>query len=245
MLDEITIVLVSCIITLLIVTLYVIFRLNEPLDLPSNRLVVPKHPSIWEDSCDVTEAPYPELVSKFRTGDLLAVSYNSIRGKLVRIFTGSMWTHVGMIYRTPESVCVIEIARYPERSGILKTPIDYWLDWNEDRVFAWKPYTGPDLPGSEIERIFNAIHPGEADMFLGSWARAMFKQSYHPQPGKKKFYCSELVSYFMQELGMMQRIHLPSGYPPKELLFGRPPFRRGYTYDPPILLTLESETKFD
>jgi hypothetical protein len=230
--DEIAITFVACILTLLIVTLYVLFRLNEPMDLPANKLIISKEPSSSGKGIS-----YDDLISRFRTGDLLAVSYNSFRGKLVRIFTGSMWTHIGMIYRTPDFIGVLEMARYPERKGILKTPIHFWLDWNEDRIFAWKPYTGPEICTDHIDDIFNAIQPGEADMFVGSWLRAMIKQSYRPQPKKKKFYCSELVSYFLQELGMMEKIHLPSGYPPKELLFGHPPFRSGYTYAAPILLT--------
>jgi hypothetical protein len=244
--DEFAITLVACLITLLIVTLYVIFRLNEPLDMPAKRLSL----TLSRGTTGMTGipggtgmselTPDSDVLNRFRTGDLLAVSYNSIRGKLVRIFTGSMWTHIGMVYRTPESVCVIEMARYPHRQGIIKTPIDYWFDWNEDRVLAWKPYTGPDLPNEAIERIYNDIHPGDVDMFIGSWLRAMIKQPYHRQLGKKKFYCSELVSHFLQELGILERIYLPSGYPPKELLFGRPAFRPGYTYDEPIMLSLDS-----
>lgn len=231
--NDIAITIVACLITLLIVTLYVLFRLNEPLDMPAKRLTLTQSPT-----SDPVTTTYSTLLTKFRTGDLLAVSYNSIRGKLVRIFTGSMWTHIGIVYRTPDSISVIEMARYPHRHGLLKTPIDYWFDWNEDRVLAWKPYTGPEINSSEIERLVQSIQPGEVDMFAGSWLRAMIKQPYRPQIGKTKFYCSELVSHFLQELGIMERIHLPSGYPPKELLFGTPPFRRGYTYAEPIMLTL-------
>jgi hypothetical protein len=237
--DEFAITFVACLITLLIVTLYVLFRLNEPLDMPVNRLILTRD-TTGTATGTAQLTPQSTVLTRLRTGDLLAVSYNSIRGKLVRIFTGSMWTHIGMVYRTPESICVIEMARYPHRSGIIKTPIDYWLDWNEDRVLAWKPYTGPEIPSQDIERIYEAIHPGDVDMFMGSWLRAMIKQPYRPQIGKKKFYCSELVSHFLQELGILERIYLPSGYPPKELLFGQPALRPGYTYAEPIMLTLDS-----
>ena len=82
-----------------------------------------------------------EVRGQFKTGDLLGISYVTIHGKLVKIFTGSMWTHLGMVVINNNKKYVIEIARYNSViHGVIIKPLDDWLDWNEGRTMAWRPY---------------------------------------------------------------------------------------------------------
>lgn len=244
--DDLVTIIVSCLITLLIISLYVMYRINEPLDLPKSTIEVPYETDRrlnLEDSVnpDILQK-WSFILNKFETGDLLAVSYNSFRGRLVRIFTGSMWTHVGMIYRchTDNTLYVIEAARYEDKSGVVVTPIEKWLDWNDDRIFAWMPHRGTLIQDQDVERVFNSVQHSEVDLFVGSWLRAMIKQKYKPQPEKKYFYCSELVIHFLQELNVVDKIYLPSGYPPKEILFGKLPLINGHSFEEPKLLTMKT-----
>lgn len=233
--DEIQIIIISCLITLLIVFIYILFRLNEPLDLPKSKIYVNKTSNLRLESDFILDP----IIKQFNTGDILMVSYNSFRGRLVRVFTGSMWTHVGMIYKKENGeLFVIESSQYEDVSGVVKTPIHKWLDWNENRILAWLHHKGPKIKDKDIEDIFEKVRDAKVDLFVGSWLRAVIKQKYYPQPNKNKFFCSELVTHFLQELNIIQKIYLPSGYPPKEILFGKLPLINGHNFDEPKLLLM-------
>lgn len=46
--------------------------------------------------------PYPLLREQLKTGDLILFSGRTLAGRLVRGFTGSCWSHVGLVVRLPE-----------------------------------------------------------------------------------------------------------------------------------------------
>ena len=44
--------------------------------------------------------------SKFldlENGDLIFTSYNNVLGKIVKVWSGSKWTHIGMIFKNPDN----------------------------------------------------------------------------------------------------------------------------------------------
>jgi len=175
---------------------------------------------------------------QFKTGDLLAVSYASTRGKLVKIFTGSMWTHLGMVYKTKDdSLYVLESAHYPDSSGVLKTPFYKWISWNDDRTIAWASLVGTPIMCDDIERIYQKIQKGKVDLFVFNWLLTTIRLPYI-SGYRGKFFCSELIAYLLQELGILEKLYSPSSYSPKELLYGKVNYVSSYHYLNPILLTL-------
>ena len=72
-----------------------------------------------------------------KTGDLVFVSYNNILGTLNKVWSGSKWTHVGIIYVDPftNQTYVLEVAEYNNpnfKKGVTQIPLDVWLKLNED-----------------------------------------------------------------------------------------------------------------
>lgn len=176
----------------------------------------------------------------FKTGDLLFVSYQSMRGKLVKVFTGSKWTHMGMVYIPSNSnkQYVIEAAYYDKKNhGILKTPLQEWLSWNSKRVLGWLSKTGPEIPDHKIEKVLNSISNADSDMFVVSWLKAVVTRKYQEDTNKKAFYCSELVAYLCQELGIIRKELMPSSYSPKVFIERNIPFINGNGYLEPKILS--------
>jgi hypothetical protein len=75
--------------------------------------------------------------NNLENGDLVFVSYNNVFGKLVQVWSGSKWTHVGMIFKNPDNgtLSVLEAAEYNNpnfNKGIIEVPLKSWLKMNED-----------------------------------------------------------------------------------------------------------------
>lgn len=183
-----------------------------------------------------TRQPLPP----FETGDFVFVSYRSIRGKLVKVFTGSKWTHMGMIFRRDSGDCVVIEAAYYDDSlhGVLETPLPKWLNWNRRRVLGWLPKRGPRISDREMDRVLGGVRRAEMDTLILSWLKAVVNRKYGPEPGKSKFYCSELCAYLCQELGIIEKVLMPASYSPKTFIERRLPLKNGHAFEEPRLFSV-------
>lgn len=187
------------------------------------------------NSCDDNDLPSTtrkKCIDKAQTGDIVVVSYTSKRGKIVRVFTGSLWIHVGLIVRTRAGkVYVLEAARYSRSEhGILAKPIEEWLDFNEGNFIAWRPYKGKGIDPTSLRGLLEETSKADVNLFVVDWLKTMYKTSYVPHKTRDKYYCSEFVAHSLQELKVLSRVNDPSGYKPWELLYGDLELRRGHSY---------------
>lgn len=54
------------------------------------------------DRVALPSQPYAQLREQLKTGDLVLFSGHSLASRIVRIFTGSHWSHIGIVVRLPE-----------------------------------------------------------------------------------------------------------------------------------------------
>ncbi len=210
----------SFILVILIVVLFVWFRLSEPLDIPPSRI------------------GFLHVLPQLKTGDLLAISYSSIRGKLVKVFTGSMWTHLGLVYRNRQGeIYVIEAALYPDKEGVLRTPLSEWKSWNMGRIVAYASLIGPPISDEAIEDALSKVSGCSVDMFVLNWFLTTFRLEYR-EGHRGKFFCSELVAYLLQQLGVIEKQYRPTSYSPKDFIFSRIKMSPSYSYQEPYHILL-------
>jgi hypothetical protein len=189
--------------------------------------------------CDFKIKKRKHIVKNLRTGDIFAVAYGSKRANLVKVFTGSMWAHSAVIIDNKEKgPLVLEVARYTRTEwGIMTTPIEDWLDKNDNNIIAFAPYTGKPIDSLRINKFLKEYSYLKEEMFVGKWLQAMFKTEYSTGiSGKKKVFCSELVSHFLQYVGVMQKKYNPHGYKPWQLLYGKKHLTKDACYGHPILV---------
>ena len=173
------------------------------------------------------------------TGDILAVSYTSYHGNLVKIFTGSIWTHIGMVIRKDDGIYVIEIARYGRNNrGLILKPLHDWISWNKNNMMALRKYDGElPFPKEELEEHLKQYKDVEEDFSVISWLKSTIHRKYHP-PDKDYFYCSEFISHTLQSLNVMKKRIISSSFKPWELLYGKLALNSGYSYQCPVLLKM-------
>ena len=210
--------LITVIMSFLLVFIFITLRMNLPLD------------------CNFRKKSKEKFINSAKTGDILAVAYGSKRAGLVKVFTGSMWAHSAIIIKNENQSYVLEVARYSmNKRGIMVMPLDKWLSKNGNNKIAVSRYLGTPIANSYISHFLEKNEKIREEMNVANWLSAMVKRSYIPQ-NKKKMFCSELVCYFLQEIGIMRKKYRPSGYKPWELLYGNIPLSTGCTYDKPFLL---------
>lgn len=180
------------------------------------------------------------FVKQLQTGDLVAISYPSLRGQLVKVFTGSAWAHVAMIVcirrKGREVPCVLEIGRYSrEERGVMLHSIDEWLEKNDERIIGWRPYLGR-FNRQRLNEFIAKHRDKNEDMFVVSWLKSMYKVDYKPNKEKGEYYCSEFITRLLQETGVIRKEYDPAGYKPWELIHGQMPLMEGHRYGEPYLL---------
>ena len=201
----------------LIIFFAVIVQLSQPLDM-HKRLVDPRR-----------------AYNSISDGDILTVSYNSMRGKAVKIFTGSMWTHSGLVVCDRGKKYVIEVAYYRNGpSGVVLKPLEEWFVWNEARILGWRPYRGNTFP---VEAILETIQRDSergvvADLNSINWLKTLVKRRHRDEDYDKRdrYFCSEYITHLMQMHGVVRKEYYPSGYKPWELLYGDMPFHDEHEY---------------
>lgn len=168
------------------------------------------------------DATVEQCISEAQTGDIVGVAYTSKRARLVRVFTGSMWIHTGIVVRTHDGTpWVLEAARYdPETKGMLASPLSEWLHYNEDHTVAWRKHIGGTISSRKLRRVLAKVRRAKVNLYVVDWLKTMYKTSYDSTVLKRgKYYCSEFVALMMQELSIMGKQYDPSGYKPWELLY--------------------------
>lgn len=222
MLDDSIVFLIIVILLIFIFFLIILILIFLPSDLP------------------LRQASLSSLLPQFKTGDLLLVSYRNIPGYLVKIFTQSIWTHIGLIYRDGKDVYVIECGYYYRGlEGIIKNPILQWLQLSTGAPMVWIPLQG-DRVGAvlnpEINQQLNKINQGTFQKRLYKWLPAIVRLPYHPKKDQV-FYCSEFIAYLFQELGIMKKEYRPSSYAPKNFMIRDINFENSYSLGEPVGFT--------
>lgn len=215
---------ISMLVTLIVIIIFVAVRLNQATDYNFKKI------------------PRRKIKRYLKTGDLLAISYPSLRGQIVKVFTGSVWAHVAMIVVLRENVdsepepYVLEIGRYSrDDRGVMLHRFSEWLETNDERIIGWRPYLGR-FDRNNLVKFIEQHKNKKEDMFVVSWLKSMYKVGYQPNKIKGEYYCSEFITHLLQETGVVQRIHDPAGFKPWELFHGRLPLEAGHEYGQPHLL---------
>lgn len=171
-----------------------------------------------------------------KTGDLLIVAYGSKRAKLVKVFTGSMWTHCAVVVKIQNELRVMEVAHYAKgESGIILKRLDAWLEKNKNCLIGYRSYCGTPISENSIKTFICDNSDIKVDLNVVSWLKSMYKIKYNEEHKPKK-YCSEFIVSFLQDAQVLRKKYKPAGYKPWELLYGELPTTEGHDYDNAVLI---------
>lgn len=131
---------------------------------------------------------YADARIDIQSGDLLAWSGHSLFSRLIKLFTESSFTHVGIAYRTGNRLFVIEAM---EGRGVRLFPLSRRLPFFWIRPTIRKHEWNSIIEETAIKRI------GERYSFT-ECARALFRKATKKD---NKWQCAEFASYILSLIG--------------------------------------------
>lgn len=194
--------------------------------------------SIWNAS-DKQEAKSLYKQENLQTGDLVFVRYDNSLGYFMRLWSGSPWTHMGMVFRdVTNQVYIMETANYhatsklQERKGLLVLPISEWLQRNRNCQISVKPLKTPkDFDRRNLYRSFVRIDGKKLDTFGINWFRLLGKRSYHSLKSQENVMCYELIVYLLQENEVIEKEYSASSYFPGNIIDNELKLRPGFKFE--------------
>ena len=175
---------------------------------------------------------------KFKTGDLLAVSYNNFFGSFVSAWSGLAWSHVSFVYVDSESkVWVIEAARYKKYRNVFTIPFEEWFNINKNHSIIYNSYNGPIISDSKLLKCYESISNKKLDSANYKWHRFLSKSLYDSEIyNSERFVCYELIIILLQNLNIVMKKYNPSAYWPGDIIYGRMDLESGVEYGTPTMI---------
>ena len=150
-------------------------------------------------------------VESLKSGDLVLVKYDNLLGKAVKLWSGSNWTHIGIIYIDPDTnqTYVLEAANYNDKSlpkGIIQIPLKTWQNLNQHYTIKYIS-NSKIIDSYQLKDIF--------DTYIGyklykvdsifKWKRLFFPT----QIQTKELTCTEFVASVFKQLNLLPNdIHI-------------------------------------
>lgn len=191
-------------------------------------------------------SPHADLLAGAATGDLLLFSGKGLVSGTIRLFTGSRWSHVGLVLREGDDLLLLEATNTDESADVaLGRPVrgvqlvrlaDKLAAY--DGAVAWRRLEVDERPAGLEEEIRELAewwrYRGYKD-FTVTLVRDLLSANRRP-PRVDRVFCSELVAEVYKRLGLMCRTVRSSRCVPGD--FGRDeiPFLRDARLSPPVLL---------
>jgi hypothetical protein len=184
----------------------------------------------------------PITRDNFDTGDLLFVRYDNPLGYFMRLISGSVWTHVAMIYRDEkQNLYVMETANYPrpaykdsktKHKGVLFMPIEEWFQLNRKRDISIMKLTTPgDFDKDSLLFEFSKVSDRKLDTVGVSWSRLIFNKNYEEYKNLQyNITCYELVVHLLQQSDIVEKELAPMSYFPRNIINGDLPLKKGFSY---------------
>jgi hypothetical protein len=176
------------------------------------------------------------------TGDLIFVRYDNSLGYFMRLISGSVWTHVSMVYRDPENnLYIMETANYPgppykgsttKYKGVLFMPIAEWMTFNKHRdMGVMRLETPSDFDRNVLLSSFEKVSHKNLDTLGISWSRLLFKRKYKEYGNiRQNLTCYELIVHLLQQSEIAEKEYMPLSYFPRDLIKRKLNLRMGFNY---------------
>jgi hypothetical protein len=175
------------------------------------------HPIIKPEIRRMPLLPYTTLRDDLRSGDLIFCSGSYVFSGLIQRFTGSVWSHVGIIYRD-EHLSRVFILESETGIGVRLVPLSKYLhDYHGRR----RPYRGeivigrvdPNLDTGQVRKAVSygmdlLTRPYDNGEILRIAARIAFRVGRRTRD--RKYICSELVDECFRAGGL--RFSRPDNY---------------------------------
>jgi hypothetical protein len=179
----------------------------------------------------------------YETGDLIFTSYHNLLGKFMRGWSGSLWSHVGIILRNKEDLYVLETADYsdkdPQLKGLIAVPLKQWFSLNKKCRIAYMKLNRPkDFDEKIIAIEFLKLQNLQLDtksLSLKKFVKLGFKHSFSEEEFKsyesENPTCYELIVLILQNSNIVKKEYSPGSYFASDIMEGKLKTKPGFSFE--------------
>jgi hypothetical protein len=172
---------------------------------------------------------------KWRTGDILTVSYKHLFGKFISAWSRSIMSHPAVVCVLPNgSIEICEAAYYnQDYKHIVRLPLEKWLEYNKAHDIFYTAYNGPTISSTFALKKWETFKKYKLDRLNKEWIRLLRVEDYKPMT-EDRYVCYELTIGYLQELGIVSKKHSANSYWPSDIAYGRLHYENGINYRYPV-----------
>lgn len=170
--------------------------------------------------------PVSHLLEYGNNGDIILLSGNTRGEKTCKWIAGSMFTHVGLLFRDLNENGEMDVWIWDSDLGqgakkgprVMKLK-DKLIKYGGCGYLVWRELQGAPRPSTEDILAFASLHINdEFDNRMLSWFGSYDKNSllYKRFKNEKKSFCSELIAQTLQHLNIMSTEKVPAWYLPSK-----------------------------
>jgi hypothetical protein len=160
---------------------------------------------------------YDRVRAELRSGDLVFCSGSYLFSGLIQRFTGSVWSHVGVVYRD-EALQRVFVLESEAGIGVRLVPLSKYLrDYHgRNKPYRGQIVVGRAVPALDVDQVRNAVSygmdlltkPYDNSEILRIAMRILFRIGRRTRD--RKYICSELVDECYRAAGV--RFTRPDNY---------------------------------
>lgn len=166
-----------------------------------------------------------DKINTLKTGDIILVSSNltfnpiSWLTEMIKVFTGSRYTHVGVVLKDPVWISdslkglylwesTFEGTPDPQdervKFGVQITPMSEIIDRKNCSIWSKSIKTpGNKFTVENLVKTHKEVYDKPYDVYPGDWIEALIRKDPKPQK-KNRMFCSALVGLIYTEVGVLE-----------------------------------------
>ena len=159
-------------------------------------------------------------INTIKTGDMLLFKYSSFIGRFIEYFTGSNYSHCGIIIKDPdfgsfksEGLFFLESSGFEENPDVEENKVKFGVqlrkledvlkETNGTVYYRKLNCTRNEDFYTKLKHAHDIIHDKPYDNNPLHWVRAKYKLEIGNLQNKDTFFCSALVSFVYMTLGLL------------------------------------------
>lgn len=163
-----------------------------------------------------------DLFEKADNGDLVFFSGTTLPERAIKVYSGSPFTHVGMIFRDLDEVgreipfiWEADIGQ-GQKNGPRVIKLEDKLDrWKGLKIVGWRRFLNKNRPTKEaILNVVSNYLDYDMDTEMYSWAVSNFPSLVEKAHQPNKVFCSELIAMTLHHLKIIEHTKSPVSYSP-------------------------------
>jgi hypothetical protein len=201
---------------------------------------------IWKslsiDNFEMDHVGIDDFISRSNTGDIIGVSYKSVTGNLVNLFSNSYWTHLGMVIKSDnlmyceKSKCgiyIFEVCYYRSFRGVHFMSLEEFMRKNGDFEISYVSLRGDKVNNDDLFKIYERTKSCDINLFIPYWMITLIKQKYRGLEEQNTYFCSEFIMMLLHELNIAKKKNRPCNHSPNEIMLSMIELEHDYMYDMP------------